>query len=96
MGKRPLLKPRAFEANLKSLGFVHARTVGSQKQYVQATDGVRKKAVVTVDVGKVQFSKELMKNMIRQSLFTQEEFCSGDLNGPPPLSEPVTEGDESA
>jgi predicted RNA binding protein YcfA (HicA-like mRNA interferase family) len=94
--KLPLLKPREVEANLKSLGFVHARTVGSHKQYVRAADGVRQKAVVTVDVGKTQFSKELMKNMIRQSLFAQEEFCSGKMNEPPPLPEPVPEEDENA
>jgi predicted RNA binding protein YcfA (HicA-like mRNA interferase family) len=92
MGKLPLLKPREVEANLKALGFVHARTVGSHKQYVRPADGVRLKAVVTVDVGKVQFSKELMKNMIRQSLFSQEEFCSGNINQPPAL--PVPEGEK--
>ena len=96
MGKLPLLRPREVELNLKSLGFVLARTVGSHKQYVRAADGVRRRAVVTVDVGKGQFSKELMKNMIRQSLFTQEEFCSGNINEPPPVPESVPEEDESA
>ena len=89
--KLPLLKPREVEANLRSLGFVHARTVGSHKQYMRAADGVRQKAVVTVDCGKTQFSKELMKSMIRQSLFTQEEFCTGRANEPPPMTEPVQE-----
>jgi predicted RNA binding protein YcfA (HicA-like mRNA interferase family) len=94
MGKKfPLLKPREVEANLRSLGFVHDRTVGSHKQYVRAADGVRLRAIVTVDVGQKQFSIRLMKSMIRQSLFTQEEFCSGVMNAPP---KPVAEGGKNA
>jgi predicted RNA binding protein YcfA (HicA-like mRNA interferase family) len=97
MGKKlPLLKPREVEANLKSLGFVHDRTVGSHKQYVRAADGVRLRAIVTVDVGHSQFSKRIMKNMIRQSLLTQEEFCSGVLSEPAPDPKPVPEGGENA
>lgn len=99
MGKKlPLLKPREVEANLKTLGFTHARTVGSHKQYVREADGVRPRAIVTVDVGKTQFSSMLMKSMIRQSLFSQEEFCSGIASGPTPAPAPeaVIEGDENA
>jgi predicted RNA binding protein YcfA (HicA-like mRNA interferase family) len=97
MGKKlPLLKPREVEANLRSLGFVHARTVGSHKQYVRAADGVRLRAIVTVDVGQDQFSVRIMKSMIRQSLFTQEEFCSGVANAPNPAPRPVTEGNKNA
>jgi predicted RNA binding protein YcfA (HicA-like mRNA interferase family) len=91
--KLPLLKPREAEANLRSLGFVHDRTVGSHKQYVRAADGVRLRAIVTVDVAQNQFSKRLMKSMIRQSLFTQEEFCSGIMNAP---AKPVAEGNKNA
>jgi predicted RNA binding protein YcfA (HicA-like mRNA interferase family) len=80
MGKKlPLLKPREVEANLSALGFRHARTVGSHKQYVRDSDGVCPRAIVTVDVGKTQFDAYLMKMMIRQSLLSQEEFCSGIL-----------------
>jgi predicted RNA binding protein YcfA (HicA-like mRNA interferase family) len=94
MGKKlPLLKPREVEANLRALGFVHDRTVGSHKQYVRAADGVRLRAIVTVDVAQDQFSKRLMKSMIRQSLFAQEEFCSGVMNAPPKA---VAQGDKNA
>jgi predicted RNA binding protein YcfA (HicA-like mRNA interferase family) len=81
MGKRlPLLKPREVQANLRSLGFVHKRTDGSHETWERAADKVRRRAVVTVDVGKKQFDKFLMKNMIRQSLLSQDEFCSGVLD----------------
>ena len=97
MGKKlPLLKPREVEANLKSLGFNHARTVGSHKIYVRPADGVRRRAVVPVDVGHDQFSANLMKNMIRESLFSQEEFCSGVVNEPKPAPKPVAEGGKNA
>jgi predicted RNA binding protein YcfA (HicA-like mRNA interferase family) len=96
MGKKlPLLKPREVEANLKSLGFVHDRTVGSHKQYVRAADGIRLRAIVTVDVAQKQFSVRLMKSMIRQSLFTQEEFCSGVMNESP-AAKPVEEREKNA
>ena len=97
MGKKlPLLKPREVEANLRSLGFKHARTVGSHKIYVRAADGARRRAVVPVDVGHTQFSARLMKNMIRESLFSQEEFCSGVMNEPHPAPKPVEEGGKNA
>jgi len=97
MGRKlPLLKPREVEANLEALGFVLKRTTGSHKQYARAADGVRNRAIVTVDVGKRQFSSDLMKSMIRQSLFSQEEFCSGVMNEPIPGQQPVTEGGENA
>jgi len=97
MGKKlPLLKPREVEANLTSLGFVFARMDGSHKQYVRAADKTRRRAIVTVDVGKNQFDKWLMKSMIRQSLLTQEEFCSGVLNELDPMPKPVTEGGKNA
>jgi predicted RNA binding protein YcfA (HicA-like mRNA interferase family) len=59
MGKLPFLKPREVEANLKSLGFTHARTKGSHKIYVRAADGTRKKAIVPVDMGHKQFSANI-------------------------------------
>lgn len=96
--KLPKLKPREVEANLQSLGFVHARTDGSHKQYVREGDGTRKRAVVTVDVGKTQFGSFLMKMMIRQSLLTQEEFCSGVLKTPAvqPKTVAAAEGSKNA
>jgi predicted RNA binding protein YcfA (HicA-like mRNA interferase family) len=97
MGKKlPLLRPREVEANLRALGFIHARTDGSHKQYVRAADGVRQRAIVTVDVGKDQFSVSLMKSMIRQSLFSQEEFCSGVSKSPAPASKTATKEGKDA
>jgi predicted RNA binding protein YcfA (HicA-like mRNA interferase family) len=82
MGKLPLQTPKEVQANLKSLGFVFKNQVGSHKQYERPADATRQRAVVTVDVGKSQFSKDLMKNMIRQSRFSQDEFCSGVAKTP--------------
>jgi len=97
MGSRlPKLKLRQVEANLKSLGFVLARTVGSHKQYVRAADGVRLRAVVTVDAGKDEFDSYLMKMMIRQSLLTQEEFCSGVISTSIAQAKAIPEGSKSA
>ncbi|MGD0522165.1 MAG: type II toxin-antitoxin system HicA family toxin [Terracidiphilus sp.] len=97
MGKKlPLLKRREVEANLKSLGFKHARTKGSHKIYERAADGVRRRAIVEVDLGKDQFDAYLMKMMIRESRLTQEEFCSGVLNEPNLAQKPVTEGGKNA
>jgi predicted RNA binding protein YcfA (HicA-like mRNA interferase family) len=102
MGKLPFLKPREVQANLKSLGFVYKRTDGSHATWERPADGVRRRAIVQVDVGKKQFDAYLMKMMIRQSLLSQEEFCSGVLNepaltaDPKPDLKPVAEGDEDA
>jgi predicted RNA binding protein YcfA (HicA-like mRNA interferase family) len=85
MGKKlPLLKPREVQANLRALGFVHRRTVGSHEQWVREADGRRQRAVVTVDVGKRQFTANLMKSMIRQSLCSRDEFCTGIMEQPAP------------
>jgi predicted RNA binding protein YcfA (HicA-like mRNA interferase family) len=104
--KLPLLKPREVEANLKSLGFVHKRTDGSHATWERAADKVRRRAIVTVDRGKKQFDAYLMKMMIRQSLLSREEFCTGVLNEPEPepgpepepIADPIpiTEEDENA
>lgn len=97
MGKKlPKLKPREVEANLKSLGFVLDRTVGSHKQYVRAADDVRVRAVVTVDAGKATFDAYLMKMMIRQSKLTPEEFCTGTLATSTSQAKAVPEGSKSA
>jgi predicted RNA binding protein YcfA (HicA-like mRNA interferase family) len=97
MGIRlPRLKLREVEANLKSLGFVLARTVGSHSQYVRAADGVRPRALVTVDVGKDQFDAYLMKMMIRESGLTRKEFCTGVLNASTSQPKPITVGGKNA
>lgn len=94
--KLPKLKLREVEANLRSLGFILARTVGSHKQYVRAADGVRLRAIVTVDAAKDEFDSYLMKMMIRQSLLTREEFCSGVLNASTEQPKPITVGGKNA
>jgi predicted RNA binding protein YcfA (HicA-like mRNA interferase family) len=94
--KIPLLKPREVRANLRALGFDHRKTVGSHEQWVREADGIRIRAKVTVDAGKDQFSKRLMKMMIRQSLLTQEEFCSGVMKVSNPAPKPATEGNKNA
>lgn len=95
MGRKlPLLKPREVRANLRALGFEHRRTVGSHEQWVREADETRIRAFVTVDAGKDQFSKRLMKMMIRESLFSAEEFCSGVMNKPNLASKPVAEAEE--
>lgn len=97
MGKKLLLlKPREVKANLKALGFVYKRTDGSHETWERAADGKRIRAVVTVDVGKTQFDEYLMKMMIRQSGFEQEEFCTGVVNKPTAAPKPVTEGGKNA
>jgi predicted RNA binding protein YcfA (HicA-like mRNA interferase family) len=95
--KLPLLKPREVQTNLKALGFVHKRTCGSHEQWVREADGTRQRACVTVDVGKPQFSKRLMKTMIRQSLFSAEEFCSGVMKPQGAATpKPAVEGNKNA
>src|ERR1051326_9499653 len=97
MGKKlPLLKPREVQANLRSLGFVYKRTDGSHEAWERAADGTRERAVVTVDVGKRQFDKYLMKMMIRQSKLTQEQFCSGVLNATDAVKKPVEKEGKNA
>ena len=80
MGKKlPLLKPREVRSNLKSLGFTHRRTDGSHEQWERPADESHPRATVTVKASCNQFSAWLMKMMIRESMLTQEEFCSGQL-----------------
>jgi predicted RNA binding protein YcfA (HicA-like mRNA interferase family) len=97
MGKKlPLLKPREVKANLTALGFVYKRTDGSHETWERIADAKHKRAVVTVDVGKPQFGKYLMKMMIRQSTFSQEEFCTGVMDTPAATAKPVAEGGKNA
>lgn len=97
MGKKlPLLKPREVKANLRALGFIYKRTDGSHETWERAASGKRIRAVVTVDVGKAQFDKYLMKMMIRQSKFGQEEFCTGVMNKAADEPKPDAEGGKNA
>jgi predicted RNA binding protein YcfA (HicA-like mRNA interferase family) len=92
MGRKlPLLKPREVRANLTALGFTHKRTDGSHETWERTADANHKRAVVTVDAGKTQFDKHLMKMMIRQSTFSRYEFCTGIIDKPATTSKPVTE-----
>jgi len=93
--KMPLLKPREVKANIEALGFVYKRTVGSHAQYERPADSAHKRAVVTVDVAMTQFSKRLMKSMIRQSTFSQDEFCTGVARGKA-TSKAILEGSKNA
>lgn len=97
MGRKlPLLKPREVRANLIALGFSHKRTDGSHETWERPADANHKRAVVTVDAGKSQFDKHLMKMMIRQSTFTQEQFCTGVTGNADPAPNPVTEEGDNA
>lgn len=101
MGKKmPLLKPREIIANIEALGFLYKTTRGSHAQYEREAEGTRERKVVTVDVGKSQFSQDLMKRMIRQSGFSQDEFCSGVAAGkakePVPTPKPIHQGSKNA
>jgi predicted RNA binding protein YcfA (HicA-like mRNA interferase family) len=97
MGKKlPLLTPREVQANLKALGFVHKCTKGSHAIYERPADGKRPRTVFPVDLGHKQFSKRLMKNMIRESKFTADEFCTGLMNDSAPTAKTVTEGVKNA
>jgi len=100
MGKKmPLLKPREVIANIEALDFKHKRTDGSHAQYERPADATHLRAVVTVDVAMSQFSKRLMKSMIRQSGFSQDEFCTGvakGKTGPVLAPKQVPEGSKNA
>jgi predicted RNA binding protein YcfA (HicA-like mRNA interferase family) len=94
--KLPLLTPREVRANLRALGFVHKRTCGSHEQWVRQATVTHAWARVTVDVGPTQYSKRLMKMMIRESLLSAEEFCSGVMKPKVATSRPAVEGDKNA
>jgi predicted RNA binding protein YcfA (HicA-like mRNA interferase family) len=92
MGKRlPKLKPREVKTNLTALGFRWKRTDGSHETWERPADGTRKREIVTVDIAEQQFDNYLMKSMIRQSGFTQTEFCTGIIKKPTPAPAPATE-----
>lgn len=70
--KYPTLTKGEVIAIIESLGFVHKRTVGSHAQFERPADAVvNQRRIVTVDVGKREFSLDLTKSMIRQSGFSQ-------------------------
>jgi predicted RNA binding protein YcfA (HicA-like mRNA interferase family) len=76
MGKRgtPPLEPSEVIAILKALDFRYARTAGSHAHYIRLAEGKRLAALVSVDTHYKQFDDDLIKNMIRQSTFTKDQF----------------------
>jgi predicted RNA binding protein YcfA (HicA-like mRNA interferase family) len=76
MGTRryPPLTPSEVVAILRALGFSLKRQDGSHAQYERGADGLRERALVTVDMAVTEFWEELMRSMIRQSRFSREEF----------------------
>jgi predicted RNA binding protein YcfA (HicA-like mRNA interferase family) len=92
MGKLPLLTPRQVVANLVSLGFVFKNQVGSHAQYEKAATATHIKAVVTVDMGYPQFSKDGMQRMIRQARVagcSKDDFCFGAAKKAVPAPLPI-------
>ena len=93
MGKLPLLTPREVIANIESLGFVFKKQVGSHAQYEKAATATHIRAVITVDMGYPQFSKEGMQRMIRQARIagcSKDEFCCGVMNREVSAPLPIT------
>ena len=76
MGQRsyPPLKLREVLAILRSLGFSLKRQDSSHAQYERPADSIRRRSVVTVDMGIREFGERLIRSMIRQSNHTKEEF----------------------
>lgn len=72
--KYPSLSPSEVEAILRALGFTARSTEGSHRHYERVKDDSRPRSVVTVDLAEREFYDFLMKNMIRQSNFTRDEF----------------------
>jgi len=61
-------------AILKNLGFLFKRQEGSHAQYEHMADATHLRSLVTVDMQHSEFDDQLMRNMIRQSNRTREEF----------------------
>lgn len=76
MGRRkyPPLTPNEVVSILQSLGFNLKRKTGSHFHYERPADSEKPRALVTVDMSVSEFWEELIKNMIRQSRFSREEF----------------------
>jgi len=72
--KYPPLTPRQVIANIQAHGFCFKRQDGSHAQYEKSADKTNPRKIVTVDVGKKEFSVDLIKSMIRQSGLTRDEF----------------------
>jgi len=76
MGQRkyPNLTPSEVSSILLKMGFSKDRQDGSHQQWECPRNGRYPRSIVTVDVSHQQFSDERMKNMIRQSNRSREEF----------------------
>lgn len=70
---RPLT-PKQVISNIQAEGFSFKRQDGSHCQYEKLAQGGNPRRVVTVDVGKKEFSADLIKSMIRQSGLTRDQF----------------------
>ena len=77
MGKRsyPPLTPGEIETILKNLGFALKRQEGSHEQWFRPADGKRIAALVTLDRAYREIGDiKLLRNMIRQSTFSRDQF----------------------
>jgi predicted RNA binding protein YcfA (HicA-like mRNA interferase family) len=76
MGKRstPPLKPSEVVVILTNLGFLFKRQEGSHAQYEHLADPKHPRSLVSVDMHYREFDDQMMRNMIRQSNRTREEF----------------------
>lgn len=76
MGKRkyPPLTPSEVKAIIVALGFTWKRTHGSHSHYERAAMGKFPRSVVTVDDHYPECAENLIKNMIRQSNHSRDEF----------------------
>ena len=76
MGKRkypPLKRSEVVEIVL-ALGFAYKRTSGSHYHYERPAKGSMDRKLVTVDMGKAEFTEFLIKSMVSQSGFSCECF----------------------
>jgi predicted RNA binding protein YcfA (HicA-like mRNA interferase family) len=78
MGQRkyPPLTTAEVREILTVRNFVQVRQVGSHEQWERQADGVRLRAIVTVDCAISPYGDKLLKSMIRQSGLTRDEFYS--------------------
>jgi predicted RNA binding protein YcfA (HicA-like mRNA interferase family) len=72
--KYPTLTPSEVQSILKRLGFTKDRKEGSHEQWECPRTDQHPRSVVTVDVGYPNFDDKRIKNMIRQSNRSREEF----------------------
>jgi len=76
MGKRkyPPLTPSEVKSIVGALGFKFRRKDGSHAQYERLATGKYPRSIVTIDEHYSEFDDDLIKNMIRQSNHSRDEF----------------------